>query len=147
MRSEDGQPESERTPVGWGRLYPELMRWGNVKERRRALNQAERDAFRDRWVTAICFWIIGAVVTVGQTRFTDVGGGPAWVRFIGMFVPALITIALFFFAYLLWQRQRVQTSLRRQLASMAGKVCIDCGYDLRGNVSGRCPECGTKIST
>lgn len=25
-------------------------------------------------------------------------------------------------------------------------VCHACGYDLRGNVSGRCPECGTAIA-
>lgn len=23
--------------------------------------------------------------------------------------------------------------------------CLSCGYDLRGNTSGRCPECGTPI--
>jgi len=27
----------------------------------------------------------------------------------------------------------------------AGFVCFECGYDLRGNVSGICPECGTPI--
>jgi hypothetical protein len=25
--------------------------------------------------------------------------------------------------------------------------CLCCGYDLTGNVSGRCPECGRAIST
>jgi hypothetical protein len=25
--------------------------------------------------------------------------------------------------------------------------CADCGYDLRGNLSGRCPECGTAVPT
>ena len=24
-------------------------------------------------------------------------------------------------------------------------LCLKCGYDLKGNVSGTCPECGTKI--
>jgi len=27
----------------------------------------------------------------------------------------------------------------------AGFVCFECGYDLTGNVSGICPECGTPI--
>lgn len=31
---------------------------------------------------------------------------------------------------------------RRQLES---RFCLNCEYDLTGNVSGRCPECGTKI--
>jgi hypothetical protein len=25
--------------------------------------------------------------------------------------------------------------------------CLECGYDLTGNVSGRCPECGLELST
>jgi len=32
-------------------------------------------------------------------------------------------------------------AVRREL----GGLCIACGYDLRGNVSGTCPECGHKI--
>jgi hypothetical protein len=27
-----------------------------------------------------------------------------------------------------------------------GEKCLDCGYCLKGNVSGRCPECGLPIS-
>ena len=27
-----------------------------------------------------------------------------------------------------------------------GAFCVVCGYDLRGNVSGVCPECGTRIA-
>lgn len=27
----------------------------------------------------------------------------------------------------------------------AGRYCRVCGYDLTGNISGRCPECGTEI--
>ena len=26
-------------------------------------------------------------------------------------------------------------------------ACEECGYNLTGNVSGRCPECGTEISS
>ncbi len=34
---------------------------------------------------------------------------------------------------------------RRRLAISPRAICRSCGYDLRGNVSGRCPECGTDI--
>ena len=27
-----------------------------------------------------------------------------------------------------------------------GPRCLNCGYNLRGNLSGRCPECGAKRS-
>ncbi len=37
-----------------------------------------------------------------------------------------------------------RTSAARQYREGA---CQECGYDLTGNVSGRCPECGTQTST
>jgi hypothetical protein len=44
----------------------------------------------------------------------------------------------------LWlARDRMQRSLRRQLLEAGRPVCIECGYDLRGQIEPRCPECGT----
>ncbi|MBN2448588.1 MAG: hypothetical protein JXO22_17815 [Phycisphaerae bacterium] len=40
------------------------------------------------------------------------------------------------------RRERAQR-LRRSLAAQGR--CERCGYDLTGNVSGRCPECGEPI--
>ena len=34
--------------------------------------------------------------------------------------------------------------LRRRALSRSGQ-CLTCGYDLTGNVSGVCPECGTIV--
>lgn len=36
-------------------------------------------------------------------------------------------------------------SHRLQRRRGAHGLCTQCGYDLRGNVSGRCPECGTSV--
>jgi hypothetical protein len=33
----------------------------------------------------------------------------------------------------------------RLLTRRPSHYCVDCGYDLTGNVSGRCPECGREI--
>jgi hypothetical protein len=38
----------------------------------------------------------------------------------------------------------IRGPLRRWRRSRGG-LCLKCGYDLTGNVSGVCPECGTKI--
>src|SRR5215469_489049 len=39
-----------------------------------------------------------------------------------------------------WYRRR-QRELRAE-----GGCCLKCGYDLHGNTSGVCPECGTPVS-
>lgn len=59
------------------------------------------------------------------------GGGwnatiPIWIPLLMIGTPTLLA----------WYRDRP--------APPPG-VCFQCGYDLRGNVSGRCPECGQDI--
>lgn len=78
----------------------------------------------------------------------DVHGAPMWVVIpiviVVSFSP-IIYITLWLFWRLtpgdhggpLWRR-------RRRLLRERG-LCLDCGYDLTGNVSGVCPECGTEV--
>ena len=40
-------------------------------------------------------------------------------------------------------RQGCRVHLREQLVARGIPICIKCGYDLTGNESGACPECGT----
>jgi hypothetical protein len=35
---------------------------------------------------------------------------------------------------------------RRDVRRVPVGLCVCCGYDLTGNVSGRCPECGTAVA-
>jgi len=37
---------------------------------------------------------------------------------------------------------RLQAEIRRELAARGYRICIHCGYDLRGQTELRCPECG-----
>ncbi|GMU84538.1 MAG: hypothetical protein AMXMBFR47_44070 [Planctomycetota bacterium] len=53
---------------------------------------------------------------------------PLWIPFAAIGAPTVW----------LWWRER-----RR----MGPGCCGDCGYDLTGNVSGRCPECGEAIAS
>ena len=32
--------------------------------------------------------------------------------------------------------------LKNKRTRAKGRPCVNCGYDLRGNTSGICPECG-----
>lgn len=56
---------------------------------------------------------------------------PFWMLTVGCGLPwAMIS-------FLSWKRCRRVACAR---------ICRACGYDLRGNVSGRCPECGIEIT-
>ena len=59
-------------------------------------------------------------------------GGPVWL-WESAFTAAPVGIV--FLA--VFHRPRDVTAVRK-----AKGLCVLCGYDLRGNVSGVCPECG-----
>ena len=49
-----------------------------------------------------------------------------------------------FAATLAWRRVAGRES-RRALRRRKG-LCTECGYDLTGNITGRCPECGMHVN-
>ena len=60
---------------------------------------------------------------------------PPWVNFtIPLWIPLVVSVMGAVWAYRHWKRM-----------SRVG-YCAACGYNLTGNVSGRCPECGRPIS-
>ena len=56
----------------------------------------------------------------------------------GPFLGACVTVASGV-AVADWYGEREQGERRRR---RRGRLCRHCGYNLRGNVSGACPECG-----
>ena len=51
-----------------------------------------------------------------------------------------------FVVSLTWSRATrpiLRRSLREQLVEKGVPVCLECGYDLRGQIDARCPECST----
>jgi hypothetical protein len=55
-------------------------------------------------------------------------------------------LVLLFAAAPLEQLGRWVWSNRRSERRRRSGACLDCGYDLTGNVSGVCPECGSKVA-
>lgn len=51
----------------------------------------------------------------------------------------LVLIPLMFLRYYRWMR----AFLREYLNGHGIPICLDCGYNLRGEIVSRCPECGT----
>jgi len=104
-------------------------------------------------IPALAYSIVGIVLIAlsvsGLSAFFNLmamGVSPGFWQTLSNIVPTLVQFALglglFFGSHglvRLWSRLRY-AGLRRQLG-----LCVRCGYDLTGNVSGVCPECGTPI--
>ena len=78
--------------------------------------------------------------------------GVAWLGSILRLLPCAATVIWLFplvlpllllLSYPLLWRRRARRQLRERLVTLGIAVCLKCGYNLKGNVSGRCPECGT----
>ena len=67
---------------------------------------------------------------------------PATERYLTMRIWSLVALLGAYPAVWLVSRGRKLT--RRWVRRRAGR-CLYCGYDLTGNVSGICPECGEKV--
>jgi hypothetical protein len=57
--------------------------------------------------------------------------GPGWEFTVPTWVVFLVVVVLTVIAF--------------RLSAVPEGCCLKCGYDLTGNVSGRCPECGGAI--
>jgi hypothetical protein len=77
---------------------------------------------------------IAAVFDVEPSRAMLVAFG------IGMLALLIVGAASMAFAIYASREQH------RRLSNSDPGVCVSCGYDLTGNVSGVCPECGTKLA-
>ena len=70
------------------------------------------------------------------------GSNPSYIMttvYHGNLVPLVILLGV----YPVWVFLR--GPVRRWKLAREGK-CVECGYDLRGNVSGVCPECGKVVT-
>lgn len=82
----------------------------------------------------------------------EIQGGWVTIRALGM-----LYVSMFLFQYLgqKWLVYAISFAfmvlsihdMRRCIREVmvANLLCVKCGYDLTGNVSGICPECGTPI--
>jgi len=66
-----------------------------------------------------------------------------------VFLVSAIVLGGAILALVAWWSQRHTdkrgTEPRKMTERRERGECVICGYDLKGNLSGRCPECGTRI--
>ena len=129
-------------------FYPELKRFPPGEVRKRALDKAMRLSRSDWRIYVMILGALAALVGLGSA-------GPRvsrWLFSHGVAEPVAaltpcfmipLVLVLQFAVLLRFSRQRSGPLLRRMLTELGKPICTRCGYDLAGNTSGICPECGT----
>ena len=88
--------------------------------------------------------------------YADIGAQrPFWAAFDGFFtaagsldeyyVPLAITAAFIVVGQISARRMAERLSRRAKDRRIMRGCCAVCGYDLRGNTTGVCPECGEPV--
>ena len=120
-------------------LFDELKRFPDDDARDAAFQRAHEDAShtkRYQRLTILNFLVI--IVLVGRIPATTS------MRSLPIFILIGLIITLDSVALYLVKRD-IHRSLWKQLADLGVPCCLECGYDLTGNVSGVCPECGIPV--
>ena len=144
----------------WRAIYESTFYLPGVQRELALLEtQAERD--RARWHVwrhlfaswrywALCAVVIGVMLPalaaalplarLAAAAFQVQGKSfEAW-----FFIIYSMTLAVAFAYGGMWPlRRMVLDRLRGHLRELGIPVCVSCGYDLRGQTTSRCPECGT----
>ena len=122
--------------------YPELREFPDHSKRHKAYTSAVKEvARRSRTPIVVRFAFLGGcILSFGLMDY---------FRFSDRFMKTVAGIALCSYIFLEWRLYRwaiprVREELRRMLDSTLAN-CRLCDYSLIGNISGRCPECGTDV--
>ena len=119
----------------YARLFPELCSFDDGAARRRALRTAA-----NRVYLSSC--VMGAVFLVGVIYLKSAIHRHGWLGEVAVVVVAGAVCGSVGYIGLWFARRKVRFSLRQQLNEQGIRVCMGCGYDLRGQESRPCPECG-----
>ena len=122
--------------------YPELLLFPDDEASKKAMRRAMFGMLKSRsvwlWTLGVCA-IPNLLISLIPKAFSVLKSMPAYIdgAIIGGVSGGLAVSVMF-----LVGRNKVRRSLRSQLQEMSIPVCLQCGYDLRGQNEPRCPECG-----
>ena len=120
------------------RTYPELARFADNARRKAAMRHATREVIRSRrfWLFILVAVLVAVAIAVSVgvlVKASPAVRGGLQGLIVGTLVGGWVFVC----------RANLRASLRRQLVEQGVPICLRCGYDLRGQLEPRCPECGT----
>ena len=123
--------------------YPELRHFDSPKEAQAALKEWQKEQMKKPR-----FWIVLLAYTAGVGLFLSIiiVSLGQWFRLPRIMfggIVASVTGGSGMVVITWFWRRECRRYLREQLVACGVPICIKCGYDLRGQIEPRCPECGT----
>jgi hypothetical protein len=124
--------------------YPELARFDRDEDAKVAIRRAILLSTRSwRWQfmhgTLLLCWAGGVMLFIKY-------GDPliSWLPCVAYQALIMSSLGAMFLVEVAVTRNRFRQHLREILVQLGVPVCLDCGYDLTGLDSSRCPECGAQ---
>jgi hypothetical protein len=119
--------------------YPELEALPE-EQRPRVLREciSESTWSRRGWLSFLLSSLGGGCGAFLAVMIAGLGGGMLWLIVIVAGVGGAFGGAL--------SERVMKPEVRRRINARLGRCCGSCGYDLTGNVSGVCPECGMNVA-
>ena len=119
------------------KLFPEVVQVDNRSHRLKVT----RTALRRLAFTGPCGFLLSAALFIPTLLAWRTLRYKAGLPLSPLLIYALMVIAAQTLLVLAL-RKRAGRRLRAELNELGHTVCMACGYDLTGNVTGICPECG-----
>ncbi|MCB9850467.1 MAG: hypothetical protein H6817_07145 [Phycisphaerales bacterium] len=131
--------DSPKFPAYVIRYCPEVQYFKSREELRAVRKQYYRTHRRYAWGKIAILYALIVVFYVWVKQELASLGVPEWVTNITSGAVAGAGFAIMI-QYL--HRRPYQRYLREHLQASGIAICLGCGYDLRGQATARCPECG-----
>ncbi|MCB9850953.1 MAG: hypothetical protein H6817_09655 [Phycisphaerales bacterium] len=117
------------------------IHWGVIRWARR--HRAMLRSSRSWWLDTVCmvagpslvasYLAMHALMGIDELALGHLREGASVLILVGVFVTFPVSAAVGVLAHSLWRKR------------LSPGRCSRCGYDLTGNVTGVCPECGERV--
>lgn len=123
--------------------YPELRYFGTRKERRVLWKDySHSPGVGERILYGGCIWVVFFVTWGFVGDHLEELGLPRIAR---MIVSGAVCGLFFGGLHYYLHNRTYRRYMRKRLQEQGLAICIPCGYNLRGQVEARCPECGERF--